>query len=259
MNIRDIPSSGSKRIKFLYDQIKSDGFNPELANYLRITKSKPRRHFIEYWNLYTVLTAKEFSKDCILITAHWDTVLEGNDNCLDNTASLYNLYRLHHKLSANDLPFDVVLAFTDAEEGCSVYHNGALEAATKFQPVYHIDLELTAGGTIPLVDSDSTPLSLPGLTVTKMPYNNCYALRQSVSGSAGLGKLGCGPNFMGSACLTLVSESDMAEIKESGYCQRWAQCHRSTDTFDAWLNLDEIEAFTDALVKDILQWKIGNT
>lgn len=270
MDIREIPKTNEKiKLEFIQEHLKSLDIESTLHTYIRSYTKGVHFHSHELYNLYTHCQVSPSAPN-VLITAHWDTVIEGADNCLDNTASVYNVCRLIEKFHARkqDLKYNLVLALTDAEEGCSIFLNGALEMAIKFDPVYHIDLELTAGGTIPVVDSTSTPLKLPRQIYSAMPYNNCLALRHALSNPR-LDRYGFDCkliNLRGAACLTLMTESDRQELLDSGstsaswgypYCSRWSQCHSVTDTFDNWLNLVEMEAFTDAIVEDLLKWDLN--
>lgn len=267
MDIREIPKTNEKiKLEFIQEHLRSLGIASTIHTYVRVHSRGGQNISHEFYNLYVRFESKSPDAHTVMVTAHWDTVIEGAENCLDNTASVYNVCRLIEKFNARqeELPFHLVLALTDAEEGCSIFQNGALEMALKHDPIYHIDLELTAGGTIPLVDSMSTPLKLSGLQYMPMPYNNCLALRHALSNPRlDRYNFDCKlNNLKGAACLTLVTESDLEELATGfsswgPYCSRWSQCHSDTDLFDTWLNLPEMEAFTDAIVEDLLKWDLN--
>lgn len=266
MDIREIPRTNEKiKLQYIQRELQQLGIATTLHTYVRAYERGGQNISQEFYNLYTRFESKSPDAQTVLVTAHWDTVISDAENCLDNTASVYNVCRLIEKFNARqeELPFHLVLALTDAEEGCSIFHNGALEMAIKYDPVYHIDLELTAGGTIPLVDSISTPLKLSKLQYMQMPYNNCLALRHALNNpKLDRYNFDCKlNNLKGAACLTLVTESDLEELVADfslyPHCSRWSQCHSKTDLFDTWLNLPEMEAFTDAIVEDLLKWDLN--
>jgi len=239
------PRPTPARLVWLGELLRDQNLPAEIFCYRRLGEN----HF----NLYSHLRSEHGSRSRpILVTAHWDTVNPQADNCLDNTASLYNLVELARKLEQRsaDRMRDVVLAWTDAEESVSPYLCGAVEAALAYQPECLLDLELTAGGThvlsntygtVPFDAVDCAPRE------TRMPPNNASLVwHQKNSGLLN--------SLQGAACLTLVDDTDLQQLETSGYCDRWSQCHRASDSFERWLNLEEMDRFTDWLVNLILAY-----
>lgn len=251
MDIKQIPNTNDcrdgtntpSRLQYIKDSLDAAGLPAEICKY--------RRTGTDYHNLYCYIPGhtKDFRdyRNKILITAHWDTVRPGSDNCLDNTASLYNLYNIAQKLHARkaELKSSVILAWTDAEEECSSYLNGAVEAAIAYDPRYHLDLELTAGGKNIIVYPHGQIYVPSDYLLNPMPLNNASMVWSAKSGTFLT-------NLRGAACVTLVDDKDLVQIKASQYCDRWAQCHRGTDTFDNWLNLQEMDGFTNNIVDWVL-------
>jgi hypothetical protein len=233
------------RLLWLQDQLLARQLPAELFMY--------RRNGKNHFNLYCQLKSEHGARSRpILVTAHWDTVNTQSDNCLDNTASLFNLVELGRKLKQRsaELGRDVILAWTDAEESQSTYLCGAVEAALAYQPELLLDLELTAGGTHILSSTHGT-VPYDGVSCpprkTEMPGNNAvlvWNLKNS-------GLLKC---LEGAACLTLVDDADLKDLEARGFCNRWSHCHRESDSFDRWLNPEEMDRFTDWLVDLILAY-----
>lgn len=228
MDIRKIPKTNDlDKLIFLELNLQDSGFKPKYQTY--------SLHQRSYHNLYW--TIPQDTTKSILITAHWDTVYPQYDNCLDNTASLYNLFRLSQK--ATNQKYNLVFSYTDAEEACRSEINGATKIADLIDPEYHLDLELTAGGDKILIDVlGDLPFSYETIP---FPLNNSKMVWETRKTSI----------LKASGCITLATEKDIAELKSGHYCNRWSQCHRQSDTFDNWLKLDQMELFTDELAKSI--------
>ncbi len=247
MDIKQIPNTNdcrdganvSSRLQYIKDCLDAAGLPAEICTY--------RRAGTDYHNLYCHIPGytKDFRdhRNKILITAHWDTVRSESDNCLDNTASLYNLYSIALKIYAkkSELKSSITLAWTDAEEECSAYLNGAVEAAIAYDPRYHLDLELTAGGKHIIVYPHGQIYVPSDCHRSSMPLNNATMVWSAKSQTFLT-------NLKGTACVTLVDDKDLVQLQASQYCERWAQCHRGTDTFDNWLNLPEMDKFTNNIV-----------
>jgi hypothetical protein len=204
-----------------------------------------RRYGEDYHNLYCHLRSSNRTSQPILVTAHWDVVDANSDNCLDNTASLFNLVELARKLNSVEKNRDIILAWTDLEESVSTYLCGAVEAVRAYQPEYMLDLELTACGTNILTQTfgevDFKVSDRP--TEAAMPCNNAAIVWRSGQSST----------LRGAACLTLVTDEELQEeILAGKYCTRWRQCHKDTDSFDNWLRLDDMDKFTDKMVELVL-------
>jgi hypothetical protein len=247
MNIKQIPNTNDNRdgtntpsrLQYIKDSLDAADLPAEICTY--------RRAGVDLHNLYCQIPGLGADyrdhRNKILITAHWDTVRSGSDNCLDNTASLYNLYNIALKIHArkSELKSSITLAWTDAEEECSTYLNGAVEAAIAYDPRYHLDLELTAGGKHIIVYPHGQ-IDIPNAYHrNQMPLNNATMV-WSAKSHAFL------TNLKGTACVTLVDDKDLVQLQAMQYCDRWAQCHRGTDTFDNWLNLPEMEDFANNIV-----------
>lgn len=179
----------------------------------------------------------------LAITAHHDNVHPDYENCLDNTASVINLTKIYQRLADKPPKHDVILAWTDHEETCSLEKTGIRSLIETNNIDYLLDLELTASGSIPLLCEYGkfdfgTGKFWDDIIISKMPYNNAYAAK-AIGG------------IRGSACLTIVSESDMHDLRLTGYCKRWSQCHQSTDTFERWYSVVETEYLINCLVETL--------
>ena len=200
----------------------------------------------KYHNLYSVIKGRE-PGPAFAITAHHDVVNKKSENCLDNNASLLNLVNLHHQLTHNCLQGrrpkrDVVLAWVDMEEACNAAIAGVNQLLRDHPIEYLLDLELTAGGSHPVISRHGTFEFLQDIQAVGMPPNN--AVLAFIARAPGA-------TLRGSACLTLVSDRDLMEIKLRGRCERWAQCHRETDTFSRWFSVVETEALVNLLLNSL--------
>lgn len=198
----------------------------------------------KYFNLYAFIKGRE-PGPALAITAHHDVVNKNSENCLDNNASLLNLVSLHNQLVSNSLhgrppKRDVVIAWVDMEEACNPALAGVNQLLRDYPIEYLLDLELTAGGSHPVISKHGTFNLFPDLQVVRMPPNNAVlAITAKTQGST----------LRGSACLTLVSDKDLLEINLQGRCERWFQCHSETDIFSRWFSVVETEAFVGLLLK----------
>jgi hypothetical protein len=222
---------------WIYNNLKSLNLPSEIFRY--------RRNGEDYYNLYCHLRSSNRTAQPILVTAHWDVVDANSDNCLDNTASLFNLVELARKLNSVEKNRDIILAWTDLEESVSTYFCGAVEAVRAYQPEYMLDLELTACGTNILTQTyGEVDFRVPDQPIeAAMPCNNAAIVWRSGQSST----------LRGTACLTLVTDEELqGEIAAGEYCKRWWQCHKDTDSFDNWLRLDDMDKFTDKMVELVL-------
>ena len=198
----------------------------------------------KYFNLYAFIKGRE-PGPALAITAHHDVVNKKSENCLDNNASLLNLVSLHNQIIANCLQGrlpkrDVVIAWVDMEEACNPALAGVNQLLRDYPIECLLDLELTAGGSHPVISRHGAFKLLPDIVEVGMPPNNAVlAITARAPGSV----------LRGTACLTLVSDKDLLEIKIRGRCERWFQCHRETDTFSRWFSVVEAEALVSLLVK----------
>ena len=243
MNIKDIPNNSNRiytntgscvphRLVFIEDHLRLAGMSCQIDEYLP-----------GFYNLYHI-TNQDSANGTILITAHWDVVKQFSDNCLDNTASIYNLFKLAQLLDNVKDTFNckLVLAWTDAEEPCDPNINGAVAAVIKFKPNVMIDLELTASGDIIAYSAyqDSSFMLKNAFSKDEscwpigMPYNNAMVVSMVHS--------------VPTVCVALINEQDKSQLIKSGRCVRWDECHRPHDTFDNWFNLKHTEDFLNRLV-----------
>jgi len=198
----------------------------------------------KYFNLYSFIKGREPGPS-LAITAHHDVVNKNSENCLDNNASLLNLVNLNNQLVFNSLQGrppkrDVVIAWVDMEEACNPALAGVNQLLRDYPIEYLLDLELTAGGNHPVINRHGAFNLLPDLVEAIMPPNNSVlAITARAPGST----------LRGSACLTLVSDKDLLEIKLRGRCERWLQCHRENDSFSRWFSVVETEALVNLLLR----------
>lgn len=194
-----------------------------------------------YHNLYAPITAQEMNTKSVAITAHHDVVNRQSDNCLDNTASVYNLTQIHNQLLQTGTNSDIVIAFTDAEETCNATLNGVSELLISYDPDYLIDLELTASGT-EAISTQYGRFDLFKYGDIIQPYNNAKVAWSLVKGLQ--------LKLRGTTCVALVSEDDLADLKAKRFCRRWSQCHSTGDSFERWLVPADMEALRAKLLKN---------
>lgn len=203
-----------------------------------------RPYMDRFHNLYVRIPGRTHGGPVLAITAHHDVVNRESENCLDNTASVLNLVRLYFKLLDNSPERDVILAWVDAEEMCNSAVAGATQLLRDHQVDLLLDLELTAGGSHPVICRYGDFDLFPGMLECGMPLNNAHLVDTR-------GDLEPAIRVRGSACLTLVSDSDLLELSSRGHCSRWSQCHRLTDTFERWFSVVESEALLNLIVSTI--------
>jgi len=200
-----------------------------------IAQSQSRHAGKTFYNLYSHISAGEAKT--IAITCHHDIVNHQSDNCLDNNASIYNLISLHNKLihSKDQLKYDLVFAFVDAEELVDPYASGIYHLLHHYDIQQLVDLELTAGGKHIIINkyNDFDLLSYPEQL---MPANNA-AIASYLN------------KCRGSACLTLVDNKDLHQLNKYGTCDRWRQCHNISDTMDRWSNEQDMGDLIEQLAK----------
>lgn len=192
-------------------------------------------------NIYAHIDAGK--EKTIAITCHHDIVNQDSENCLDNNSSVFNLIRLYNilKKKREDLFYNIVIAFVDAEETVDPYASGIGPLLAAFNVDQLIDFELTAGGNNIIMNTYGS-FDLLDYPVYKMPYNNA-AIAQHLARH--------GAKCKGSACITIVSDEDIEQIKEQGYCDRWGQCHQVSDTVDSWANIEDMDRFLSVIVSHV--------
>ena len=229
----------------------SDNTPPEYLKNLNILSGRPKLEAINkqildagtiqeyangYHNLYKLIEGTD-PTFTLAISAHHDVVRQNADNCLDNTASCYNLINLCNKLINAKPRYNILCAWTDAEETCNIDLCGVNHLPIQYD--YLLDLELTSCGHIWVVKHYNDKLDkvrdlFEGALELSMPYNNAVAAMLK-----NLNK--------GSTCLTLMREGDIEEVRKHYFCKRWGQCHAETDTYDNWFSRQETTLFVDKL------------
>ena len=193
-----------------------------------------------YHNLHALIPATRLNTRSIAITAHHDTVNPHSDNCLDNTASVYNLAQIHNKLIQAGTNADIIIGITDAEETCNATANGIGELLLTYDPDYLVDLELSASGGR-MISTQYGRFDLFKYLDIIQPYNNAKVAWSLVKG--------LNLRLRGSTCVAMVSDEDLVQLSKKRFCDRWAQCHSSGDSFARWLNYADMATFQDEIVK----------
>lgn len=229
MNITELPRlAGPQKLQYIQKYVNG---HCKLSSYYR--------YGTYYHNLY-VVGAYDHKKLTVAVTAHHDVVNLSSDNCLDNTASVYNLAMLSHEINSKSLEYNIILGFTDAEESCDIHKNGVSDLIDAYNPDYLIDLELSSSGN-QLISTRYGDFSIGQFNDIRQPYNNALAAHRYASSSKS--------KLRGSMCVSLASDEDLDELCEGGYCYRWSMCHSVEDTFDKWLNYDDMKAFRECIIK----------
>lgn len=206
----------------------------------------------KYLNLYNYLHLDK--EHTIAITVHHDIANKKSQNCLDNNASVVNLINLNNKLVdvTESLQYNVVIAFVDAEETVNPNLSGIKHLLSFYDIHQMVDLELTARGKNVFIDPYDQ-FDLIDTYETRMPFNNAsiasYWKRAAVSPyyrfeqdiPQGI------TAFKGSACLTLIDEKGLDELREFGSCSSWRLCHSEQDTIDN-ANVDDMDILVNKLI-----------
>jgi len=237
MNIHELSRlEGRSKLEYLashMDQYRNQDIGPcEIVEYRRGGQS--------YHNLYAPIPSTMMNTTSIAMTAHHDTVNKKSDNCLDNTASVYNLAAIHNELATRGTKQDIVIAITDAEETCNPTINGVSEMLITYDPDYMIDFELTASGG-QIISTQYGQFDLFKYIDIIQPYNNAKA-------AWGLRK-GLALKLRGTSCVAMVSEDDLLTLRKGKSCRRWSQCHSIDDSFDKWLDLQAMQSFQSHFVQ----------
>lgn len=176
-----------------------------------------------------------------MILAHHDIANEESENCQDNSASVCNLLHLCEILKDSELQENVTVVFTDAEE--IVDFNGSGSAILSYRIKnghpdfvnfqYAINLELTGKGNIIWADllnvfsrNKMQPNSKLGSYITEV-FPSFKPVSTPFSDSAVLRHHG-----LDSVCIGLITENDSIQLEHQRYCETWALCHQSIDTFE---------------------------
>jgi len=229
--------SGRTKLEYLAEHMnkcRPDDIGPcEIVSYKRAGQV--------YHNLHALIPATSLNAKSVAITAHHDTVNPHSDNCLDNTASVYNLAQIHNKLIEAGTNSDIIIGITDAEETCNATINGIGELLLTYDPEYLVDLELSASGG-ELISTQYGRFDLFKYADITQPYNNAKAAWSLVKG--------LNLRLRGSTCVAMVSTEDLHQLAKSRFCDRWSQCHSTSDSFDRWLDWSHMEKFQNEIVKN---------
>ena len=228
--------SGRAKLEYLAEHMNK--YRPEDIGPCEIVSYK--RAGQAYHNLHAVIPATTLNAKSVAITAHHDTVNPNSDNCLDNTASVYNLAKIHNKLIEAGTNTDIIIGITDAEESCNATINGVGELLLTYDPDYLVDLELSASGG-ELISTQYGRFDLFKYRDIVQPYNNAKVAWSLVKG--------LNLRLRGSTCVAMVSQEDLIQLSRKRFCDRWAQCHSTGDSFDRWLDWSQMEAFQDEIVR----------
>jgi hypothetical protein len=199
-----------------------------------------------------VVSIEGTNKDLTTVfLAHHDVVNLGTadkvaENCQDNTASVANLLDLCVRLSENKPANNVVVAFVDAEEIVNPVICGSQRLAQNIlkgkygQVKYAVNLELTANGRNYWLSHNNQNNVLakhireihPNTTKVRTPYNDAFILeREGVA----------------SVCVGSLNDDNLMQVKTRGYCNTWAMCHSSKDTFESQAVEGDMDLFVDWL------------
>ena len=74
------------------------------------------------------------------------------------------------------------------------------------------------------------------LNVVGTPYNESMNARR-----AGLE----------ACCIGILSDTDMEEVKNRGYCGAWGLCHSFEDTFERSANMEDMKHFNETLLRTV--------
>jgi len=188
-----------------------------------------------YHNLISTIESDQPDKWQNLLTAHHDVANKNSMNILDNNASIHNLIHIANRLKPKH---STIIAFTDAEETCSMQLNGVRQVLASHTINQHLDLELTASGRNLVIDTYGDFNLINVKHLHGMPYNNARASRHMDRAP------------IGSACLTIVDDSDLKQLRSHAYCDRWMECHRVTDNMK-WFSNSDTQWLIDYLVESL--------
>ncbi|MCH8011997.1 MAG: M28 family peptidase [Candidatus Marinimicrobia bacterium] len=97
-----------ERVSFLYAKLKKNGFSPKIQNFFS--------SFGEGRNIFAEIN-NDNQKNKIVLSAHYD-----GESLFDNAGGVNALLDLSKRIRHLELPFSVVILFTDQEE---IYQQGA--------------------------------------------------------------------------------------------------------------------------------------
>ena len=189
-------------------------------------------------NVYYYPKPLDTNKKTVIFVAHYDVQNLESDNVLDNTASVANAIAIGKKTSFIDLPVNIVVALTDAEELVSFTSAGSKRLADKINAgkfgdvIEAINFELTAYGNVKWANGNGRLGSNKEFKVVNTPYNDASVLMR---------------NGIPATCIGLFTQEDSDEVDKSGYCKNWMYCHSPDDKFEL-ANKDDMNAFAEWFV-----------
>lgn len=184
-------------------------------------------------NVYYYPKPIDKSKKTIVFSAHYDVSNLESDNVLDNTASVANAIAIGKKTAYIDLPVNVVVALTDAEELVSFTSAGSKRLADKIngdafgEVLEVINFELTAYGNVKWASGNGRIAQHKEFKPVDTPYNDATVLIR---------------NGIPATCIGLFTKEDADEVDQHGYCKNWMYCHSPDDKFEL-ANRDDMDAF----------------
>ena len=168
--------------------------------------------------------------ESVMFIAHHDINNTNSDNCQDNSASVSNLLYLIKTLKDTYYVGErnVYIVFTDCEEFGG---RGSVNLAKRIKEgvfgnvKYVVNLELTANGNQLWADKNekgelmeklliACAESNTELNIFKTPFNDSWNLRE-----VGISTL----------CIGTLPMTEIAVVKQQGYCNTWALCHKNND------------------------------
>ena len=184
-------------------------------------------------NIYYYPKPLDKNKKTIIFSAHYDVSNLQSDNVLDNTASVANAIAIGKKTAYIDLPVNVVVALTDAEELVSFTSAGSKRLADKInagkfgEVLEVINFELTAYGNVKWANGTGRIAQNKEFKPVRTPYNDATVLMR---------------NGIPATCIGLFTQEDADEVDQRGYCKNWMYCHSPEDKFEL-ANRDDMDAF----------------
>jgi len=212
----------------------------------------------KYVNVVVKFNSTLNSNATTVFLAHHDVVNLNSDNCQDNTASVCNLLHLCQlikiKQDNNTLENNVVICFTDAEEGGAFNTKaGSVRLGHKINKgeygnvKFAVNLELTANGKnlwyAPYIVENTTENVVTKLKqvninakLYKVPPNDCIALhKQKIE----------------SVCIGTLDDDNALQIVEIGVCHTWLLCHKDKDDFSN-ANLEDMNNLVNNVLVNLI-------
>ncbi len=197
-------------------------------------------------NIYYYPKKLDKNKKTVVFVAHYDIQNPDSDNVLDNTASVANAIAIGKKTAYLELPVNVVVALTDAEELVSFTSSGSKRLADKInagkfgEVIEAINFELTAYGNTKWASGTSRLAQNKEFKVVHTPYNDATVLAR---------------NGIPATCIGVFTKEDADEVDQRGYCKNWMYCHSPDDKFEL-ANKDDMDAFATWFVNYIKEYTV---